>query len=465
MRRRTARLFGDEEMVYVGKGLRADNLDDENWGTLWGRRRQFCARHTHSRFTFGADSTGRSESINSILKNHFNRLVHGKMRMMQLLPSVMKLEREANAKAELQNLLDQRSQNCVRTALPPIIADMKARVGVSVKGLELVASTTSRLLSYSVEANAPRPPAAPSFAASACARGCPPGRCTRQLDSARAPPASADGGAASGYLFECQPEPDTREYHYVFYSADSESNDADETESITPAELVCLDVGLETSLEDHIVSVDTCTCQGLAHFGLPCAHMLRLWFHLQIQRVPDGVVHRRWAEREGDDADLSARQERARRFRLNQSTAASAAVGGPHDPKALSGQEQYLSLFTKAKVLISAAARNKGMAASVHQILDAALTQLSDGDLGKKKSRGRKAARTAAAEHLEAEGAPAAAPAEANDDLAWIDDPPKTMPIVRIAPESASVRRRNVAGTTQRASGNKGPKPAGSGGK
>ncbi|KAJ1630410.1 hypothetical protein T492DRAFT_840048 [Pavlovales sp. CCMP2436] len=194
--------------------------------------------------------------------------------------------------------------------------------------------------------------------------------------------------------------------------------------------------------------------------------MLRLCFHLQIQRVPDGVVHRRWAEREGDDADLSARQERARRFRLNQSTAASAAVGGPHDSKkALSGQEQYLSLFTKAKVLISAAARNKGMAASVHQILDAALTQLSDGDLGKKKSRGRKAAQTAAAEHLEAEGAPAAAPAEADDDLAWIDDPPKTMPIVRNASELASVRRRNVAGTTWRASGNKGAKPAGSGGK
>ncbi|KAJ1626086.1 hypothetical protein T492DRAFT_910342, partial [Pavlovales sp. CCMP2436] len=180
-------------LAWLGK----PGQDDENWGTLWGRWRQFCARHTHSRFTFGADSTGSSESINSVLKNPFNSLVHSKMRMMHLLPSVMKLEREANAKAELQNVLDQRSQNRVRTALLPIIADMKARVGVSANGLELVAATTSRLLSYSVEANAPRPPAAPSPAASACARGCPPGRCARQLDSARAPPAAADGGAAS----------------------------------------------------------------------------------------------------------------------------------------------------------------------------------------------------------------------------------------------------------------------------
>jgi hypothetical protein len=114
-----------------------------------------------------------------------------------------------------------------------------------------------------------------------------------------------------------------------------------------PAELVCLDVGLETSLEDthtrHIVSVDTCTCQWLAHFGLPCVHLLRLWFYLQLNRVPNGVVHRRWAEREGDAADLSARQDRARRFRLNQSTAASAAVGGPHDPKKVCAVLAYLT--------------------------------------------------------------------------------------------------------------------------
>jgi len=375
-------------------------------------------------------------------------------------------------------VLDQRFQDRARATPPPIIADMKTRIGVSAKGLEVVTLTAARLFSCTVEANAPRPPVAPSPAASACARGCPPGRCARQFDSARAPPAAesappADGGA-TGYCFECQPEPEQPEYYYVYHSGGSGSTDAaDETASITPAELVCLDVGLETSLEDthtrHIDSVDTCTCQWLAHFGLPCVHLLRLWFYLQLNRVPNGVVHRRWAEREGDAADLFARQDRARRFRLNQSTAASAAIGGPHDPKkALSSQEHYLSMMTKMKVLASAAARDKAMAASVHQMLDAALTQLSDGDLGKKKSRGRKAARTAATEHHEAESAPAAAPTAADDDLAWLDDPVNSIPpIVRNAPESASVRRRvrNVPGTTQRASGNKQAKPSGSGGK
>jgi hypothetical protein len=72
----------------------------------------------------------------------------------------------------------------------------------------------------------------------------------------------------------------------------------------------------------------------VAHFGLPCVHLFRLWLHLQISCVPDGVVHRRWAEREGDAADLSARQQRASRFRQDQRTAAAAAVGRrPRDPK------------------------------------------------------------------------------------------------------------------------------------
>mmetsp|Transcript_45306 Transcript_45306/g.106004 ORF Transcript_45306/g.106004 Transcript_45306/m.106004 type:complete len:130 (-) Transcript_45306:844-1233(-) len=129
------------------------------------------------------------------------------MRLMQLLPSVIKLEREANAKAELQNVLDQRFQDRARATPPPIIADMKTRIGVSAKRLEVVTLTAARLFSCTVEANAPRPPVAPSPAASACARGCPPGRCARQFDSARAPPAAesappADGGA-TGYCFEC----------------------------------------------------------------------------------------------------------------------------------------------------------------------------------------------------------------------------------------------------------------------
>jgi len=211
----------------------------------------------------------------------------------------------------------------------------------------------------------------------------------------------------------------------------------------------------------------------VAHFGLPCVHLFRLWLHLQMSRVPDGVVHRRWAEREGDTADISARQQRVSRFRLDQRTAAAAAVGTQlRDPKkAISSQEEYLAIMTNMKVLASAAARDKPMAAAVHLILDSALTKLSDGELGKKPTHARNAARLAATQHneaeaeqLAAEGAPGtASDATGADELAWLNDP--VGEVVLNAPESASVKRRNVNGTTQRASGNKQAKPSGSGGK
>ncbi|KAJ1637739.1 hypothetical protein T492DRAFT_287017 [Pavlovales sp. CCMP2436] len=162
----------EADLTWFGK----PGLDDDNWGTLWGRRKQFCSCFTHSRFTWGADSSGRCEGVNSVLNNPFNSLVNGKMRLMQLLPNALKLEKEANQKAELQNVLDKRSL-ARAPKLPPILEDMKTRIGLSAKGIELVAAVSSRLQSYKVESGASRPPDAPSPAASACARGCPPGRC------------------------------------------------------------------------------------------------------------------------------------------------------------------------------------------------------------------------------------------------------------------------------------------------
>ncbi|KAJ1631857.1 hypothetical protein T492DRAFT_869338, partial [Pavlovales sp. CCMP2436] len=240
-------------LAWLGK----PGQDDDNWGTLWGRRQQFCPRFTHSRFTWGADSSGRCESINSVLKNPFNSLVHGKMRLLQLLPS---------------NVLDQRFQDRARATPPPIIADMKTRIGVSAKRLEVVTLTAARLFSCALT----------------CGLGMRARLPARQVSKLRADE-SAAGGRAAGRRLPEQPE-----YYYVYHSGGSGSTDAaDETASITPAELVCLDVGLETSLEDthtrHIDSVDTCTCQWLAHFGLPCVHLLRLWFYLQLNRVPNGV--------------------------------------------------------------------------------------------------------------------------------------------------------------------------------
>ncbi|KAJ1621208.1 hypothetical protein T492DRAFT_887373 [Pavlovales sp. CCMP2436] len=108
-------------------------LDDDNWGTLWGRRKQFCSRFTHSRFTWGAGSSGRCKGVNSDTHPRCH-----------LLLNVLKLEKEANQKAELQNVLDKRSL-ARAPKLPPILEDMKTRIGLSAKGIELVAAVSSRL--------------------------------------------------------------------------------------------------------------------------------------------------------------------------------------------------------------------------------------------------------------------------------------------------------------------------------
>lgn len=105
----------------------------------------------------------------------------------------------------------------------------------------------------------------------------------------------------------------------------------------------------------------------------------------------------------------------------------------------------------------SAAARDPAMAASVHKVLNEALMQLADGDLGKPQTHGRKqtaaahrkndetaAGRDRAAESTEA---PAGASAPA---------PEPELPVVPNAKTSASTKRRVTPGMGMRPSGNKG---------
>ena len=40
-------------------------VDDDNYATMWGKRRQFCARFTYRLFTWGQDASQRNESMNS----------------------------------------------------------------------------------------------------------------------------------------------------------------------------------------------------------------------------------------------------------------------------------------------------------------------------------------------------------------------------------------------------------------
>jgi hypothetical protein len=405
--------------------------------------------------------------LRAVIKNPFNSLLHGKMRLMQLLPTIIKLEKQANEKAEIAQVLDLRKYALSGQATPPFLTDAQTRVKVSEHGLIIMRVRLLRVLSYVVGSPAPPPPAA-------CVRGCAPGTCARESTAFPRAEPDADAQASDAYCFECVPVPSPPSFYYVRYAGGSSSaagsTAADEL-PIDSSELAALDYGAETSLEDrftaHIVSIDSCTCNTLAHDGLGCVHMMRIWVHFGLTRVPNGVVHRRWAARIGDEEDLHARARRAARFRSDQQQTArelldaSQRSGGVK--KTLSQQEQYLALMTKGKVLFSAAARDPAMAAAVHNTLNAALTQLADGDLGKPPSHGRKQAAAArrANETAERERAAAesAAPAADGAGAASAPAPEPEAIVVPNARSSISTKRRVTQGTGQRASGNKQAKP------
>lgn len=410
-------------------------------------------------------------NLRAVIKNPFNSLLHGKMRLMQLLPNIIKLEKQANEKGEIAQVLDLRKYALSGQAAPAFLIDAQTHVNVAEHGLIIMRLRLLRVLSYVV-----RGPAPPRSAA--CVRGCTPGTCAREAAiSPRAEP-HADAPASDAYCFECEPVPALPSYLYVRYAGGSSSTTgstaADEL-PIEPSELAALDYGAETSLEDrhtaHIVSIDSCTCNTLAHDGLPCVHMMRLWIHFGLTRVPNGVVHRRWAARLGDEEDLHARAQRAARFRSDQQqTARELAASQPSGSvkKSLSQQEQYLTLMAKGKVLFSAAARDPAMAAAVHNTLNAALMQLADGDLGKPRTHGRKqtaaARRANEAAERERDTAESAAPAADGAGAASAPAPEPEVVVVPNAKASVSTKRRVTQGTGQRVSGNKKAKTPQNGG-
>lgn len=396
-----------------------------------------------------------------MIKNPFDSLLHGKMTLMQLLPKVVALEKAVNEKADLARVIDLRKYSMSKQATPPILVDAQKRVKISEHGLLVLKLRLYRVLSYKVSGEAPPRPAK-------CIRGCAPGTCAREAAASPGADSPAEASASDVYCYDCVPMPPAAHFFFVqFEHGGASMADAADEQPIESAELAALDYGADTSLEDrytrHIVCEDWCSCNSPAHDGLPCIHMLRLWFQLGLARVPDGAVHRRWAARIGDEEDLLARARRAQRFRLDaQQTARHELAASGGVKKALSQHEQYLTLTSKGKVLFSAAARDPAMAAAVHNLLNAALTQLADGDLGKQQTLGRKQAAAARRKTDEmaagrdragesgAVGGGASAPASEPEQV-----------VVPNAKTSASCKRRYTPGTGMRASGIKKAKISG----
>jgi hypothetical protein len=334
-----------------------------------------------------------------VAKNPFNALVNGKMTLVALGQVIKKMEDEANGKAEIKNVVDQRRwANKVHAS--PILLDMERRVNVSGHGLHIVQGISSRLQWYTCERAPGAPPPTPDVDPSGiCLRGCAPG-CARAATAAGAASAAASAAAAPAqdaeYCHSCQPLP--HDFYYVKYISSAADSSSSRTGVIESSELACLDIGWDGAggLEDlatrHITSASSCTCQMIDHLGLPCAHILRVWLQLNLSRVPDGVVALRWSQRRDMEEESRARtgqmQEDARRHLQEERRRQQQPAGGA--ARVLSEGEMYLALMSKAKVLAAAAVSSSARYAAVDKLLSAGLRDAADGVLGLPAAQSRR---------------------------------------------------------------------------
>jgi hypothetical protein len=335
-----------------------------------------------------------------VAKNPFNALVNGKMTLVALGRVIKKMEDEANGKAEIKNVVDQRRW-ANKVNVSPILLDMEKRVKVSGHGLHIVQGISSRLQSYTCEhAPGAQPPTPDVDPSGICLRGCAPG-CARAATAAGAASAAASAAAAPAqdaeYCHSCQPLPRDF-YYYVTYISSAADSSSSRTGVIESSELACLDIGWDGAggLEDlatrHITSASSCTCQMIDHLGLPCAHILRVWLQLNLSRVPDGVVALLWSQRRDMEEESRARtgqmQEDARRHLQEEWQRQQQPAGGA--ARVLSEGEMYLALMSKAKVLAAAAVSSSARYAAVDKLLSAGLSDAADGVLGLPAAQSRR---------------------------------------------------------------------------
>jgi hypothetical protein len=102
----------------------------------------------------------RASRLRAVVKTPLNSLVHGKIRLMQLLPVIMKLVQEANQKAEIAQVLDSYKYTLSGQAAPAFLTDAQRRIHVSEHGLTIMRVRLRRVLSYGVRGGAPPQPAA-----------------------------------------------------------------------------------------------------------------------------------------------------------------------------------------------------------------------------------------------------------------------------------------------------------------
>jgi hypothetical protein len=243
------------------------------------------------------------------------RIRAGDMSLAALVPVCVEFEEELlfkdNVKA-VQSMWRLAARHMSGTS--PLLNDLKDRLLLTERAYGFCEGQLSRVLSYSStrltssEATFflcgwPWPRGASGSSAPASAPAGAPAETPAEAPAEA--PAAAQGHRLGAYVASPDPlPPDSLVLFACKYNGGSSSASA-MLDDITPAETLAADHCMPCDLEDthvtHICCPLWCTCLVFIHWGLPCAHMFRAMTMLNICRVPNGVVHRRWLPE--DDAE------------------------------------------------------------------------------------------------------------------------------------------------------------------
>ena len=139
---------------------------------------------------------------------------------------------------------------------------------------------------------------------------------------------------------------------------------------------------LEDTVTVHYTCALWCTCLFLAHWGLPCRHMVAVWHREARGTIPDGVVHRRWLLEDEDEALRRLYEHRARGLPPRATRAADATM---------TAGERAAELAAMGKLIAEAASSTPALHAAAKTRLEDMLNALKNCTLTAGDTRGARA--------------------------------------------------------------------------
>lgn len=118
------------------------------------------------------------------------------------------------------------------------------------------------------------------------------------------------------------------------------------------------------------MTINACTCQFQSCWGLPCRHMLRLYFQLQMVEIPEGVVKPRWFTTHDAEYVAQAKRDLLRTLPMEAGSYA-------NKERKMTRSERYNYLLSESKAICEVAAISEAAMEVMVKGLDKAKLEIS----------------------------------------------------------------------------------------